>query len=64
MITIIIKNHKPIAYAKNEYEAKKKIMEKLEKNPSYYDWDVEKWWERTGWNVKDVYSFKHLSDEI
>lgn len=63
MITLILKNYQPIAYAANEAEAKQMIMNKLETHPEWYS-SVEEWWEITGWNVKQVYSFKTITNSI
>lgn len=63
MITLILKNYQPIAYATNEVEAKQIIMNKLETHPEWYS-NVEEWWEVTGWNVKQVYSFKTITNSI
>lgn len=61
MITLILKNRVPVAYARNEHEAKAKIMEKLEKRPECYN-SPEEWWNYTTWNVKEIYSFKNISE--
>ena len=63
MITLILKNYQPIAYAVNEVEAKQMIMNKLETHPEWYS-SVEEWWEVTGWNVKQIYSFKTVTNKI
>jgi hypothetical protein len=63
MITLILKNYQPIAYAVNEVEAKQMIMNKLETHPEWYS-SVEEWWEVTGWNVKQIYSFKTITNKI
>lgn len=49
-ITLISKislfyGNRPIGFAKNEHEAKKKLMELTEKHPERYDNDAEKWWD-------------------
>ena len=62
-ITLIYKNRKPIAFAANETEAKQMIMNKLEKFPNEYE-NVNDWWERTGWNVKQVYDFKEIENRL
>lgn len=60
-ITLIIRNFQPIAYANSITEAKKMIMNRLEKHPEYYK-NVEDWWENTSWNVKNIYSFKEITN--
>ena len=64
MMTVICKNSYPVSYANNEFEAKKKIMEKLENHPEFYNNNPEIWWERTTWNVKQVYSFVNVSETL
>lgn len=62
-ITLIIENHNVIAYAKNKREAKKMIMDKLEEHPEWYN-GVEDWWNNTSWNVKQVYRFETVKNQL
>lgn len=61
-ITLVLKNHTIIGFAPDEHIAKYRIMAKLEKHPEWYGYNPEEWWEKTGWNVKDVYSFKEVEN--
>lgn len=62
-ITLIFENRRPIAYAKNEAEAKAMIMNKLERHPEWYK-NAKDWWNRTSWNVKQIYSFETIKNEL
>lgn len=62
-ITLIIENRNVIAYAKNKREAKKMIMDKLEEHPEWYN-GVEDWWNNTSWNVKQVYRFETVKNQL
>ena len=62
-ITLILRNRVPIAYAKNENEAKTMIMANIEAHPEWYE-SAEDWWERTSWNVKQIYSFKTIKNSL
>ena len=61
-ITLILRNRKPVAYAKNEKAAKAMIMKQFESHPEWYK-NAEDWWERTAWNVQQIYSFKEIPNK-
>ena len=63
-ITIIMKNHNPIAFAENELKAKKLVMTATEKHPEYWDNDAERWWNHNLHCQKEIYQFKTVPNKM
>lgn len=62
MITVILKNLIPVAYANNEEEAKKMIIKKIFENKPYV---VETWEHACRLsNCNQIYTFKNLENKL
>lgn len=61
-MTIIMKNHFPVAYAANEEEAKKMVIEKVFKDSFF----IPKTWEHACRlsNCNIIYTFVTVSDKL
>ena len=61
-ITLILKNLVPVAYAKNEAEAKEMVIKETFKNSNFCP-DTWEWACRLS-NIKAMYSFKEISNNL